>query len=64
MKGDGSGCISIYGSKFDDENFIVKYIGLGLFFMVIIVCINYFLFDYMLICMCFFFFVFMLFFYV
>ena len=27
---DGSGCMCIYGSKFDDENFIAKHTGPGL----------------------------------
>ncbi|CAI5490101.1 unnamed protein product, partial [Closterium sp. Naga37s-1] len=30
LKGDGTGCISIYGSKFDDEPFIAKHTGPGL----------------------------------
>lgn len=34
VKGDGSGCTSIYGSKFDDENFIAKHTGPGLLSMV------------------------------
>ncbi|XP_953671.1 cyclophilin, putative [Theileria annulata] len=29
VKGDGTGCISIYGSCFDDENFTVKHDKLG-----------------------------------
>lgn len=33
-QGDGSGCASIYGSKFDDENFIAKHTGPGLLSMV------------------------------
>uniref|UniRef100_A0A175YER6 Peptidyl-prolyl cis-trans isomerase n=1 Tax=Daucus carota subsp. sativus TaxID=79200 RepID=A0A175YER6_DAUCS len=32
-RGDGSGCVSIYGSKFDDENFIAKHTGPGLLSM-------------------------------
>ncbi|KAG9439441.1 hypothetical protein H6P81_019606 [Aristolochia fimbriata] len=27
VKGDGSGCVSIYGSKFEDENFVAKHTG-------------------------------------
>ncbi|KAH0461946.1 hypothetical protein IEQ34_009521 [Dendrobium chrysotoxum] len=34
LKGDGSGCISIYGSKFEDENLIAKHTGPGLLSMV------------------------------
>lgn len=33
-QGDGSGCVSIYGSKLDDENFIAKHTGPGLLSMV------------------------------
>ncbi|RYR44186.1 hypothetical protein Ahy_A08g040564 isoform B [Arachis hypogaea] len=33
IKGDGSGCVSIYGHKFDDENFIAKHTGPGLLSM-------------------------------
>lgn len=29
-KGDGSGCVSIYGSSFDDENFTATHTGPGL----------------------------------
>ena len=33
-KGDGSGSVSIYGEKFDDENFILKHDEPGLLSMV------------------------------
>ena len=29
VKGDGTGCISVYGDKFDDENFDLKHTGGG-----------------------------------
>ncbi|KAK7836366.1 peptidyl-prolyl cis-trans isomerase cyp22 [Quercus suber] len=33
LKGDGSGCVSIYGHKFEDENFVAKHTGAGLLSM-------------------------------
>jgi hypothetical protein len=34
LKGDGTGSMSIYGDKFEDENFIEKHTGAGLLSMV------------------------------
>uniref|UniRef100_A0A803NST0 Peptidyl-prolyl cis-trans isomerase n=1 Tax=Cannabis sativa TaxID=3483 RepID=A0A803NST0_CANSA len=33
LQGDGSGCVSVYGHKFDDENFTAKHTGPGLLSM-------------------------------
>lgn len=33
VKGDGTGCLSIYGSRFDDESFTARHTGAGLLSM-------------------------------
>lgn len=33
LKADGTGCLSIYGSRFDDENFVGRHTGPGLLSM-------------------------------
>ena len=53
VKGDGSGCTSIYGTKFDDENFIAKHTGPGLLSMVISTSVNFSeMYLFLLLCTC------------